>query len=62
MKSRRIFTAVAIAVVMSVNAPEVSARPHDGGRDLPRLVKVIKKFQQLFGIASHDEQLQPPRP
>lgn len=65
MKSRlRIFAAVALAVVLFVQAPAVSATPKDGiGRDVPaKIVKFIKKLQNLFGVSSNTDAPQPPRP
>ena len=59
----RLLTAVAVVVFIFLSTPVASAQPRDGGwRDLPQLVKIVKKLQKVFGIASHEDAALPPRP
>lgn len=59
--SFRFLAAVAIAVLVSNMS--VAAAPRDRGTRLdPKIVKVIKQLQKIFGVSSHTDAPMPPRP
>lgn len=65
MKFRlRLVATVALAVLLSAQAPLVSADPTDGReRAVPsKIVKIIKKLQNLFAASSNSDAPLPPRP
>jgi hypothetical protein len=64
MKFRlRFIAAIAVAVFLSVSAPAASAKPRDSRWDVPSsIVKIVKKLQDLFGVSTHTDAPQPPRP
>ncbi len=60
----RLAGAVTVAVLVSSTAPIASAQPRAAGsRDLkPKIVRIIKTIQKLFGVSGHTDGLIPPRP
>ena len=60
----RIAACILAAVIIFSSIPAVAA-PRERDRDVPStIIRVIKKFQKLFGIQTQedDHQLIPPRP
>lgn len=58
--SRRVAAALLAAVLLVPVAPAAFAGPRDGdARD--RIVRIIKKLQNLFGISTQSDPM-PPRP
>ena len=61
---RRI-AAFVLAAMFTFSSIPAAAASRERDRDVPSaIVRVIKKFQKLFGIQTQegDDQLQPPRP
>lgn len=60
--SRRAAAVLLAVVVTFAAAPDVFAGPRRD-RELPNpIVRIIKKFQKIFGISTQDDQPLPPRP
>ena len=58
----RLLSAAAVAVLLVIGAPVASAQPERDRSELPKLIRIVKKLQQVFRIFSNDDQPLPPRP